>query len=198
MWALRIVIAAVIAMLSAPASASLVLTYDSPRLEVPAGGSVQIGATLTNVADGLGPLQIFTDADGHTGLSLLRVLRYDPLESTVFGNPARFVAQFTTFDMSDPHPLTNLDLTPGASFHLDLGILTVDSNLPVGEYLVDIGIYADCPNGFSCLITPFDPPNFADAGFFRLVVTVPEPGSFALLGTALFGLLRISARRQVG
>jgi hypothetical protein len=194
-----VVLATLWAILSSPpTTASIVLIYDSTNLQLSPGGSVQIGATLTT------SVEIHTDEDGTWGSLPLFVGQYLPVDAMFSGSAASLLHEFTTFVVTSPNPLANLDMPSASSVHLKLGTLFADPLLPVGLYTTNIGIYSpECflplpfPGGTGeCNVTPNELPNFANAGDLTLRVSaIPEPSSVVFFGTALIGFLIYGYRK---
>src|SRR5690242_3162191 len=109
---------------------AITLTYDNSVINLFAGQSATIGATL--VAPGWQ-----TDEWGNRitqpplGIpDLIYVKQVISIESYILGSPEQIFQMNTTFTISTPNPVGNLDVVN--SVHLDLGELQTQDSLPVG------------------------------------------------------------------
>ena len=170
---------------AAGVSAAPTLTYDLPILAAIPGSTVFIGATLS-----LAP----TDNPIHAG-SALFLGQPEDINADLFGTPAYYFARNSSWTPPAEDPLADLNVPAGSSVHLDLGSIALGTALPPGDYTTDIGIYESCT--IFCLVFPFSPPNFADAGLLAIDVTeAPEPATLLLLITGLLGLATIRRKAQ--
>jgi len=196
-----------VALWTSAAHADLILSYDSPTLQLAPGQSVDIGATLANMN---GPFALTTDssgvqtiAEGFTSRFTVRV--QEQLFISAEGAPPNpYLAQHSQFVVSQPNPMAELDIAAGSSRHLILGTLTIDPTAPAGLYTgpygIDVGIYeaSSFPCSGVCVINVelFAPPTI-DAGILAVNVTAAahEPGILALFGIAAVGIRFVKRRR---
>jgi hypothetical protein len=181
------------------AHAALILTYDSPTLQLAPGQSVQIGATLANTGDSFvlttDSSGVQTDAEGFTSTFTVGV--QDQFFFIVEGGPPTpYLAQHSQFVVGVPYPMADLNIAAGSFSHLILGTLTINTTSPAGLYTgpygIDVGIYeaVSLPCSGVCFTNsdPFAPPTI-DAGILSVNVTaIPEPATLSLLGLALAGI----------
>lgn len=166
------------------------LTYDTPSLQITAGQSITVGATLT-----LDPGDVALVTDGF-GFPIV-VYQQNFLDGMFFGTPDYFFEQNTNFTAA-LDTLANLNVQAGDSVHLVLGTIATLGSLPVGIYTTDIGINDICTG--TCFVSPFFPPSYADAGPLTITVAqapdpVPEPATLPLLLGALSGLTLLRRHR---
>jgi len=174
------------------ARAGLVLTYDSPTLQLAPGQSIQIGATLTNTS---GSGVFTTDGNGVQTFapffeSTFTVGEQYQVPILIFGQPDPYLVHYSHFVVNAQNPMADLNIADGSSSHLVLGTLTIDPATPAGfftgSYGVDIGIYEaqsfPCSGVCTTLFNPFAPPTI-DAGILSVnVASIPEPSTLALIG----------------
>jgi hypothetical protein len=195
-----------VALWTSAVHADLVLTYDSPTLQLAPGQSIEIGATLANTSDSS---VLTTDSGGVQAVaegftSTFTVGLQGQLFFIVEGGPASpYLAQHSHFVVSVPNPMADLNIAAGSFSHLTLGTLTIDPTAPAGLYTgpygIDVGIYEvlsfPCPGVCFTNLDLFAPPTI-DAGILAVTVsTVPESATLALLGIAAAGM-GFSKRRK--
>jgi hypothetical protein len=147
---------------------------------------IHIGATLTLAQ---------TDFPFVTGPNDLNIRIGQATENNafLFGSPANFFFNNSKWVPPSQDQLSNLDVPPGGSAHLDLGSVVLSAGLPNGTYTTDIGVFVACQATF-CSWSLFSPPTI-DAGLLTITVAAPEPAAIFLVGTALLGLVVASRSR---
>jgi hypothetical protein len=180
MSAQRLLLIALAIALPLASGRATTLTYDTPSLQITAGQSITVGATLT-----LDPGDVALVTDGF-GFPIV-VYQQQFLDGMFFGTPDYFFEQNTNFTAASD-PLANLNVQPGGSVDLVLGTIATLASLPTGSYATDIGINDICIG--TCFVSPFFAPSYADAGLLAITVTqavdsVPEPATLPLLLGAL-------------
>ena len=198
-----------VVLLADEAQADLILTYDSPTLQLEPGQSTQIGATLTNTS---GSGSFITDSDGVQTIDQLFMSRFtvgkqeQAMYSFASTHTSPFLAANSAFIVTTPNPMENLNIAGGATNHLILGTLTIDPTAPAGfytgEYGIDVGIFRSdnlllpFPGGvFLTIGNPFAPPDI-DAGILSVNVTAaPIPSAMWLFSSVIGGFL-VQGRRK--
>jgi hypothetical protein len=183
-----------LSIVSAPALAMPLLTYDDPVIEITPGQSVLITAKLS-VSSSDGAFITNASAQPFNGppspfIGSLYFYQPEPSPTIVFPPPTPPAIDFGAYSSVSFLPsssLANLDVAPGSTIDLVLGLLETDDTLPLGTYTTDIGISQGCVD--TCFANPFAPPNYFDPGNLTIdVVAVPEPATLSIFGAGLVAL----------